>query len=86
MKIIEFQNSSRIAIPELPGIYAWYYRPPVFGNQIAEILGKLVTNPSHVRTEIAMRYRLTWEAEGEVNVLHSSERKPINEFFTENYR
>ena len=83
MKIIELQSGSRIPIPELPGIYAWYYRPSVFGNRTAEILGKLVTNPSRVKTEIAMRYRLTWEAESDVNILHSSERKPINEFFSE---
>ena len=83
MKIIEFQGSSRIPIPELPGIYAWYYRPAALGKQTTEILGKLITNPSSVKTEIAMRYGLTWEADSDVNILHSAERKPADKFISE---
>ena len=32
MNTIEFQGSNIAGTPELPGIYAWYYRPRVFGG------------------------------------------------------
>ena len=83
MTIIEFQGSSSKTVPECPGIYAWYYRPSVFGNEVVEILCKLLTDPSRVKTEIVMRYGLTWEADSDVNILYSSERKPVNIFLSE---
>ena len=83
MKIIEFQANSKIIAPELPGIYAWYYRPPVFSNDQIEILGKLITRPASIKTETAMRYGLTWKTDSDVNILYSGEHRPINEFITE---
>ena len=75
MKIDEFQGSNIIDAPELPGIYAWYYRPRVFGEHEAKILGRLITRPSSVKTEIAMRYGLMWEVDSSVNVLYGGKRK-----------
>ena len=75
MKIDEFQGSNIIDAPELPGIYAWYYRPRVFGEHEAKILGRLITRPSSVKTEIAMRYGLMWEVDSSVNVLHGGKQK-----------
>ena len=74
MKIDEFQGSNIIDTPELPGIYAWYYRPRVLGNHEAKTLGRLITRPSSVKTEIAMRYGLMWEVDSEISVLHGGQR------------
>ena len=75
MKIDEFQGSNIIDTPELPGIYAWYYRPHVFGDHEAKTLGRLITSPSSVKTEIAMRYGLMWEVDSDVNVLHGGKQR-----------
>ncbi len=77
-KIEEFQGSDIVDTPELPGIYAWYYRPRVLGKgtkSVAEILGKLITNPAGVKTEIAMRYGLTWIVNSDVDVLYGGQQK-----------
>ena len=74
MKIYEFQGSGIIDTPELPGIYAWYYRPRVLGDREAKTLGRLITRPSSVKTEIAMRYGLMWEVDSNVNVLYGGQR------------
>ena len=78
MKISEFQGSDIVGTPDRPGIYAWYYRPRAFGKgtkSVAEIMGKLITNPTGVKTEIAMRYGLTWSVDSNVDVLDSSQQK-----------
>ena len=75
MKTIEFQGSDVAGTPELPGIYAWYYRPRAFGSSQAETLGRLITSPSSVKTEIAMRYDVVWEVDSDVNVLHGGRQK-----------
>lgn len=73
--MLELQGSDIVDTPELPGIYAWYYRPRVFGGHEAETLGKLITNPSHVKTEIALRYGLIWAVDSDVDVVCSSQQK-----------
>jgi hypothetical protein len=83
MKIDEFQGSDIVDTPELPGIYAWYYRPPIFGNREAEILGKLITNPSRVKTEIALRYGLMWTTDSDVDVLYGTKRQPADKIVLE---
>ena len=65
--------------PEHPGIYAWYYRPQASGNNVPDILGQLIKTPFRVKTEIAMRYRVIWTAEAEVEVLHGAERHPADQ-------
>ncbi|MDE0553881.1 MAG: hypothetical protein OXI24_06690 [Candidatus Poribacteria bacterium] len=75
MNTIEFQGSDIAGTPELPGIYAWYYRPRVFGDREAETLGRLITSPSNVKTEIAMRYDLVWEVDSDAKVLHGGRQK-----------
>ena len=78
MKIYEFQGSGIVDTPDSPGIYAWYYRPRAFGRgtkNVAEIMGKLITNPSGVKAEIAMRYGLTWSVDSNVDILYSSPHK-----------
>ena len=65
--------------PEHPGIYAWYYRPQASGNNVPDILGQLIKTPFRVKTEIAMRYRVIWTAESEVEVLHGAERQPADQ-------
>ena len=75
MKIIELQGSGIVDAPEQPGIYAWYYRPRVLGSHQVETLGKLITTPSSVKTEIDMRYGLMWHADSNVNVLHGGKQK-----------
>ncbi len=79
MKIAEFQGSGIVEAPELPGIYAWYYRPQASGNNVPAILGHLIKTPFRVKTEIAMRYRVIWTAESEVDVLHGAERQPADQ-------
>ena len=85
MKTIEFQGDNIAHTPELPGIYAWYYRPRVFGNSAAKTLGKLITGPSSVKTEIVMRYGLMWEVDSDVNVLHGGRqtRQPADKVVAE---
>ena len=67
MKICEFQGSAIIDTPELPGIYAWYYKPRLLGDREVEILVKLITNPCSVKTEIAMRYNLVWATDSDAS-------------------
>ncbi len=83
MKIAEYQGSDIVDTPELAGIYAWYYRPRVFGDREVEILGKLITNPSHVKTEIALRYGLMWATHSEVDLLYGAGRQPAVEIVSE---
>ena len=85
MEIIEFQGSNIVDIPQQQGIYAWYYRPPVFNNREVETLAKLITTPEGVKTEIAMRYNLIWETDSNVNVLHGGKQKrqPVNQVVSE---
>ncbi len=83
MKIDGFQGSSIVNVPELPGIYAWYYRPLALGNREVQTLGKLITSPSHVETEISMRYGLKWQVESDAEILYSTKRQPANEFLSE---
>ena len=86
MKIDEFQGSDIINAPECPGIYAWYYRPRGFGKNIksvAEIMGKLITNPAGVKTDIIMRYGLMWVVDSDVDVLYSAKREPVNNVLSE---
>ena len=78
MKITEFQGSEIVETPAQSGIYAWYYRPQASGNNVPDILGQLIKTPFRVKTEIAMRYRVTWTAESEVDVLHGAERQPAD--------
>lgn len=78
MKITEFQGSEIVETPAQPGIYAWYYRPQASGNNVSDILGQLIKTPFRVKTEIAMRYRVIWTAESEVDVLHGAERQPAD--------
>ena len=78
MKITEFQGSEIVETPAQPGIYAWYYRPQAAGNNVPDILGQLIKTPFRVKTEIAMRYRVIWTAESEVDVLHGAERQPAD--------
>ena len=77
-EIVELQGSDIVDTPELPGIYAWYYRPRVFGNQEAEILGKLITYPSSIKTEIALRYGLMWKVDSEADILYGTNRRPAD--------
>ena len=77
MKTIELQGSDIVGAPQQPGIYAWYYRPRVFGNSEAETLGKLITTPSSVKTEISLRYRLTWNVDSNANTLYGKDRQPV---------
>ena len=81
--MLELQGSDIVDTPECPGIYAWYYRPRVFGDREAEILGKLITVPSHVKTEIALRYGLMWTTASEVDVLYGAGRQPAAEIVSE---
>ena len=86
VKIKEFQGSDVINTPECPGIYAWYYRPRAFGKGtkgVTEIMGRLITNPAGVKTEIAMRYGLTWTVDSNVDVLYGAERKPADNVLSE---
>ena len=85
MEIIEFQGSRIVDIPQQQGIYAWYYRPSVLDNREVETLGKLITTPSSVKTEIAMRYDLMWGTNSNVDVLHGGKRKrqSVNKFVSE---
>lgn len=81
--LLELQGSDIVDTPQLPGIYAWYYRPRVFGDREAEILGRLITNPSRVKTEIALRYGLVWTTDSEVDVLYGVRRQPAVEAVSE---
>ena len=83
MKIEGFQGSAVVNVPELPGIYVWYYRPLSLGDREAQILGKLITSPSRVETEIAMRYGLKWQVESDADILYSTKHQPANEFISE---
>lgn len=83
METIELQGSDIFRTPELPGIYAWYYRPRVLENSGIEVLMKLITNPRSVKTEIAMRYRLMWAVDSDANVLYGSKRDPVNKVVSE---
>ena len=85
MKIDEFQGRDIGDTPELPGIYAWYYRPYVFGDREAKTLGRLITSPSSVKTEIVMRYGLMWEVDSDVNILHGRKqnRQPADKVVSE---
>ena len=86
IRIKEFQGSDIVDTPECPGIYAWYYRPRVFGKgtkNATEIMGKLITNPIGVKTEIAMRYGLTWAVDSNVDVLYGAKREPADNVLSE---
>ena len=83
MKTIALQGSDIVSAPQQPGIYAWYYRPRVFGNREVETLGKLITSPSSVKTEISLRYRLTWNVDSNANTLYGKERQPVNKTVSE---
>lgn len=83
MKIDGFQGSAVVNVPELPGIYAWYYRPLALGDRETQIIGKLLTSPSQVETEIGMRYGLKWQVESDVDILYSANDMPANEFVSE---
>ena len=85
MKTLEFLGSDIGSAPHQPGIYAWYYRPRTFGNREAETLGRLITTPSSVRTEVAMRYGLIWESDSDINVLHGGKQKrqPANKVISD---
>lgn len=85
MKIWELQGSDIYGTPGLPGIYAWYYRPRVIGNREAQTLAKLVSSPSSVKTEIALRYGVRWEVDSNVNVLcrEDNKRQPADKVISE---
>ena len=85
MKIIQLQGSDIVDTPEQQGIYALYYRPRVLGSHEVETLGKLITTPSSVKTEIDMRYGLMWHTDSNVNVLHGGKQKrqPVNKVVSE---
>lgn len=84
-RVFEFQGSDIVNTPELPGIYAWYFRPRVFGDHEAKTLGKLITDPSYVKTEIALRYGLIWSVNSGVDVECGSQqkRKPAHEMVSD---
>lgn len=77
--VFEFQGSTIVDIPENPGIYAWYYRPLTLGKREVEILGKLITSPSRVKTEITLRYGLSWTTDSDVDVQYGINRQPVND-------
>ena len=85
METLEFLSSNIDGAPQQPGIYAWYYRPLSFGNREVETLGRLITSPSSVRTEVVMRYGLMWETDSDVSVLHGGKQKrqPANKFISD---
>ena len=83
MKIYELQGGAIFDTPELPGIYAWYYKPRMLENRQVEILVKLITNPCSVKTEVAMRYNLVWAIDSDAAVLYGKERNSINRVLAE---
>jgi hypothetical protein len=68
-KYQEFQGSQVANIPDLPGLYAWYYRPAAVTKQITvNTLARFFAPETAVKTVITQRYgmQLVSKAIGEV--------------------
>ncbi len=56
-KYQEFQGSQVANIPDLPGLYAWYYRPASVNRQLTvNTLSRFFSPESSVRTVVTQRY------------------------------
>jgi hypothetical protein len=76
----EFQGGRIANVPELPGLYAWYYRPiAVNGRTTPETLARFFSHETQVKTTVRQRYgmHLSAEANGEIKI--GSERQPVSD-------
>jgi hypothetical protein len=76
----EYQGSQVANIPDLPGLYAWYYRPLSVKSQLmVKTLTRFFAPESRVTTVIKQRYgmQLISEAIGEIFI--GADEQPANE-------
>jgi hypothetical protein len=65
----EYRGGQVANIPDLPGLYAWYYRPAAISRQVTvKTLSRFLARESRVRTVVSYRYgmQLISESRGEV--------------------
>lgn len=66
-----FQASETAKVPEVPGIYAWYYRPlatsPLALEAIAERLSALIHTPAELVAEVRLSYNMRLKARAQLS-------------------
>ena len=75
----EFQGSQVANIPDLPGLYAWYYRPAAVNRQItANTLARFFSPESAVKTVVTQRYGMQLVSKAVGEVLLGADEQPLS--------
>lgn len=75
----EFQGSQVANVPDLPGLYAWYYRPATINRTATtSTLARFFSPETNVKTIISQRYGMQLSAQATGQVLLGSDEQPIS--------
>jgi hypothetical protein len=79
----EFQGSQVANIPDLPGLYAWYYRPAAVNRQITvNTLARFFAPETAVKTVITQRYGMQLISKGIGEVFLGADEQPLSAAIT----
>lgn len=74
----EFQGSQVANIPDLPGLYAWYYRPAAVNRQVTvNTLARFFAPDTMVRTTISQRYGMQLVSTASGQIFLGSDEQPV---------
>jgi hypothetical protein len=79
----EFQGSQVANIPDLPGLYAWYYRPATVNRQITvNTLARFFAPETVVKTKITQRYGVQLVSTAIGEVVLGADEQPLSAAIT----
>ncbi|NVI09253.1 hypothetical protein [Paraburkholderia youngii] len=79
----EFQGSQVANIPELPGLYAWYYRPAAVNRNVTvKTLARFFSPQTSVRTVVHQRYGMQLSCKATGEILLGSDEQPVSAALT----
>ncbi|MFM6402371.1 MAG: hypothetical protein ACKPH7_06970 [Planktothrix sp.] len=71
-------------IPQISGLYAWYYKPLfVDTNTLTRTLTSFWDTPGEMQAQINVRYGVRFIAESSLNMIYGSQNQPVSEIFSE---
>lgn len=77
---MQFQSSQVNRVPQLPGLYAWHYRPLVIDSQsLSKTMSLFFDSPNEISNKIGLRYGMYMIAESKLKIVYGSQQQPITD-------
>ena len=81
---MQFQGSQVARVPNIPGIYAWYYKPLVINAEnIGNVLSSFFKESGEISSEIKMRYGLRFVSNSFVETVYGSRHESIEDILSD---